>query len=142
MLEQEGSDEHQIRLVFKPHRCPPLSRPAATFSPHPRRRHLVTLLVLRLPLSPPRSPTSLLKNSPLKPREPKAISWGLTTLSFMPGESPASYFPGRVSSQGNSAASFYNSNCGFVFFPLHIDGETEPQNRKKIVQDLPGQRAK
>lgn len=141
VLEQEVSDEYQIQLVFEPPSQPLLSQPAAGFHLTLVARLLVTW-VLSLSLSPPPSPTSLLKNSPLKPRELKAISWGLTALSFMPKESPASYFPGRVSSQGNSAASFYNSNCGFVFFSLHIDGETEPQNRKQIVQDLPGQRTK
>ena len=87
--------------------------------------HPVILLVLSLSLSvsphPPAPPTSLFKHSPLKPRVLQAISWGHAVLPFMPRESPASYFPSRASSQGNSAVSFYNSNCGFVFFPLHID---------------------
>ena len=126
VLEQEVSDEYQILLVFEPPIRPLLSRPAAGFHLILVAHRLVTW-VLSLSLSPPSSPTSLLKNSPLKPRELKAISWGLTTLSFRPKESPASYFPGRVSSQGNSAASF-----GFVFFSLHINGETEPRIESKL----------
>lgn len=82
LLELEGNDECQLRLVFESTAVPLLSQPAVSFHLTLLACRLVTW-VLSLSLSPPLAHISAQELS-LKPRELKAISWGLTTLLSCP----------------------------------------------------------